>query len=93
VNWEFYLVGFVPQEFFLGLTPWGEAPDEEFGQEGFGLSFWIDNAKAALGGRENQSIPFDFCSGGGGFSAPYEVAHHSSYLAAHFGIGIPVSQP
>ncbi|CAM6073659.1 unnamed protein product [Sphagnum tenellum] len=89
---EFYLVDFVPQEILPRLPPWGEggeSPDEEFGQQGLGLGFWINNAKAALGGQEDQGVPLDFCSGGGCFSAPNEVAHHTSDLAAHYGVGIP----
>ncbi|CAK9869614.1 unnamed protein product [Sphagnum jensenii] len=85
---EFYLVGFVLQEILPGLPPWGKSLDEEFGQQGLELGFWINNAKATLGGREDQGVPLDFCSGGGCFSAPNEVAHHTSDLATHFGVGI-----
>jgi hypothetical protein len=42
-----------------------------------------------LGGREDQGLPFHFCSSIGGFSIPYKVPHYSAYLTAHPGIRVP----
>ncbi|CAM6056268.1 unnamed protein product [Sphagnum tenellum] len=72
-----------------GLSSRGEAPNEELCEQSLRLSFRVDDPEASLGDREDQGLPFYFCSSIGSFSAPYKVPHYSAYLTTHPRIRVP----
>ncbi|CAK9272350.1 unnamed protein product [Sphagnum jensenii] len=77
------------EEFLPRLASWCEAPDEELCEQSLRLGLRVNNPKTSLGGRKDQRLPLDLHSGIGGFSDPYKVPHHSTYLVTHPGIRVP----